>query len=121
MYLEYDPLNRQTHAHTHKQTDRQTDRYTHTHYAPCSSSLAFFSGGNLSKGSSSGQNVGSRFEESGGGEERLLKSWRSRESNEIGGVGGMGGLGGVDGVVTLGSLDMVTGTPVDPGAGASKR
>ena len=119
MYLEYDPLNRQTHAHTHKQTDRQTD--IHTHYAPCSSSLAFFSGGNLSKGSSSGQNVGSRFEESGGGEERLLKSWRSRESNEIGGVGGMGGLGGVDGVVTLGSLDMVTGTPVDPGAGASKR
>ena len=36
-------------------------------------------------------------------------------------MGGTGGLGGVDGVVTLGSLDMVTGTPVDPGAGASKR
>ncbi len=76
---------------------------------PCSSNFALFSGGNRSRGSSSGQKVGWRAEESGHGDAMLTKSCKFLEGEATGGdagrviwgetgcwdlrEGGLGGLG----------------------------
>ena len=71
---------------------------------PCSSSLAFFSGGSRSRRSSSGQNFACSCEESGRGDERLEKSCKFLEGEVIGGEGGTGALGDMGGAFIEGGL-----------------
>ena len=62
-------------------------------YSPCLSNFAFFAGGNRSRGSSSGQNVGCRADERGRGDARLMKSCKFLEG-DITGDTDKGGLPG---------------------------